>query len=127
NLVTGESYGVATNEPYENPENPLIDYLASHLSYGSANVNIRYQGRDEDQFRGPISMNVLPGPSIGYERVVKKPIFQDKYTGTGFTVIQYHTAREYPFDGYYKALGKPGILHGPNGRQTYDVDIRLFQ
>lgn len=125
NPVTGESYGVATNEPYENPENPMIDYF---VKYGAAAVprvspfvttNILYQGRDDEHFKGPLSRNLLPAASIGYSQVIKKPIFQDKYTGTGFTVIRYHTVKDYPFsDGISYSI--------PRYFPVMDNDLHLF-
>lgn len=137
NLKTGESYGVATNEPYENSEeNPLVDYIGHMFGIpiprkgnDDTKKGSSYHGRDEDQFRGPISMNVLPAPSIGYSRVIKKSLHQDKYTGTGYTVVDYHTVKDYPFDGAYAALGKSGVQATPgrHGRYYPDFDIHLFK
>lgn len=121
NQADGSSYGVATNEPPESKdENPMVTYLDKRSPQSKRDR--RHQGRDVDQFRGPLSMNALPGPSIGYSRIIKRNIHQDQYTGTGFTVIDYYTAKDYPYQGYYKATGKEGTanyLHtaidkGPN-------------
>lgn len=133
NAKTGESYGVATNEPYENSEeNPLVDYIGAMFGVsepreGDQKDGSTYHGRDEDQFRGPFSMNLLPAPSIGYSRVIKKSLHQDKYTGTGYTVVDYHTVKEYPFDGYYPSLGKSAIqLANRNREYGSSNDIHLF-
>lgn len=128
NQATGESYGVATNEPAENrEENPLIDYLDKREPQST--WERRHQGRDVDQFRGPVSMNILPAPSVGYSRVIKKNIHQDKYTGTGYTVVDYNTVKDYPFDRYYPALGKNGVSYTDVSRQESPKgwDIGLFR
>lgn len=122
NEVTGESYGVATNEPAENrEENPIVSYLIKrHPQSGKGKL---FNGRDVDQFRGPLSMNALPAASIGYSRVIKRNIHQDKYTGTGYSVVDYYTVKDYPFDMYYPVLGKPGVNTTPI--QTINPDPKI--
>lgn len=127
NEQTGESFGVATNEPIENKEeNPLVDYLDGRIPQDK--WDRRFDGRDKEQFEGPLSMSALPGASIGYSRVIKKNIHQDKYTGEGYTVADYYTAKDYPFDGYYPMLGVHGVQVSDINRNVPDpeLDLGLF-
>lgn len=112
NPITGQSYGVATNEPYENhEENPLVNYLYKRQGEIGKKWRKLFNGHDDEQFKGPLSMNALPSASVGYSKVIKRNIHQDKYTGTGFSVMEYYTAKDYPFDGYYSSLGTKGVNH----------------
>lgn len=104
NGTTNESWGVATNEPLENrEENPLITYLPQREP--QTKTERLFNGRDIDQFEGPYSMNVAPQASIGYRQVIKKNIHDDRYTGTGYTVVNYYTVKDYPFYKVYPNLG----------------------
>lgn len=131
--ITNESWGVATNEPRENTdENPLVTYIPKREP--QSKKNRRFNGRDVDQFEGPYSMNVIPQASIGYRQVVKKNIHQDGYTGTGYTVVNYNTVKDYPFDKIYPNIspGRPyseiSRVEGPVGKGLLPkVEIGLFK
>ncbi|RYD54594.1 MAG: hypothetical protein EOP56_18895 [Sphingobacteriales bacterium] len=127
NEVTGESYGVATNEPMENAaENPLVYYMDKRTP--QANWKRLFDGRDRDQFEGPLSMSALPAPSVGYSRVIKKNIHQDRYTGGGYTVLDYYTAKDFPVDGFYGDLNDAGNTYSAISRAEpeKEVEIGLF-
>jgi YD repeat-containing protein len=52
-------------------------------------------GQDLDKFEGPLGESLLPGASIGYERVVAKNIYSGS-SSNGFTVYEFYTAKDYP-------------------------------
>jgi hypothetical protein len=92
------SSGVAANEPAgAREENPLIDFMPVK---GTSLFNRLVSGDNLLQTEGPLGESLLPGASVGYSRVVAENIHTGK-TGTGFTVYEYCTAREFPFDMYY--------------------------
>jgi hypothetical protein len=95
--VTGStvSYGVAANEPSSNrEENALVGFLPR---FQQSFLNKVISGRDKETTEGPIGESLLPGPSVGYSRTVVKNIFTGK-TNPGFSVYEYFTAKDYPFD-----------------------------
>jgi len=99
--VTGQGYssGVATNEPATGrEENALVTYLKKRSD--QPGIERALSGRDVQQFEGPIGESILPGPSIGYSRVVSKNIHSGK-TNPGFTVSEFYTVRDFPFDKQY--------------------------
>ena len=98
---TGECSGVATNEPSQGrEENPLIDYIGKRTDQTWFQKVI--SGPDRNQFEGPIGESILPGPSIGYSRVVVTTIRPGK-TQAGYSVNEFYTARDYPFDLQYSS------------------------
>lgn len=103
----GKSSGVATNEPATiREENALVTCLAKRSEQGLFNKAVA--GVDREQFEGPIGENLLPGPSVGYARVVSKNIHSGK-TGMGFNVSEFYTVKDYPFDMNYTALNAKGV------------------
>ncbi len=126
NTSDGTSYGVATNEPSENKEeNPLITYLEKRTSQSWSDKLIA--GKDRQQFEGPLGMNALPAASIGYSRVIKVNIAQAKDIGTGFTVADYYTVKDYPYNRSY-VTGGNGVSFSDIQTVTdnWDLDIGLF-
>jgi len=87
------SSGVATNEPQTiREECVLTDFIARrNQSFASKII----AGRDKDQSEGPIGESVLPGPSVGYSKVVVKNIHNGK-SNPGFTINEFFTAKDYP-------------------------------
>lgn len=97
----GRSSGVALNEPSAGrEENPLVTSLAKRTSQGGVERIIA--GEDREQFEGPLGESILPGASVGYGRVVVRSIYQGR-TNSGFTVDEFYTAKDYPFDMYCSA------------------------
>lgn len=90
----GESSGVAANEP-NREENAVIGYLQKRSE--STRDQILVSGEDKQQFEGPVGEYLLPGPTIGYSRIVLKNIYSGK-TNNGFTINTFYTAKDYPFD-----------------------------
>ena len=92
------SSGVATNEPSSaREENPLVRYLPR----GTQLIFSRFTaGKDTKQVEGPLGESILPNASVGHSRVVVENIHTGK-TGTGFTVHEYNTVKDYPYDRYY--------------------------
>jgi len=127
NQNDGSSFGVATNEPAENKgENPLVSYLDKRTSQSWIDGIVA--GKDKEQFEGPLGLNAIPGASIGYSRIVKKNIAQAKDIGTGYTVVDYYTAKDYPYDRYYATVGENGVSYTPiqTTKDDWSVDIGLF-
>lgn len=127
NESDGTSYGVATNEPYENKgENPLVTFLPKRSE--QSNWDRLIAGKDREKFEGPESWNVLPGPSIGYSRIIKQNIFRSQATGTGYTVIDYNTVKDYPYDGYYAAIDAKGADHSDvnNKKDDWTIDVGIL-
>jgi YD repeat-containing protein len=95
------SSGVASNEPGSiREENPLISYLPKK---GQNWWNRITTGIDKEQTEGPFGESLLPAPFIIYSRVVVENIHTGK-TGTGFSVNEYYTTKDYPFDAFYKEM-----------------------
>jgi hypothetical protein len=106
--------GVATNEPGNNAEtNTLIGYLYKRDE--STEDQIAKSGEDMSQFSGPLGEFILPAPFVGYSRVVSKNIHSGK-TNDGFTVNEFYTTKDYPFDG-------PLIYHDENGDQLQQKGV----
>lgn len=104
---TGESSGVATNEPaVVRDANALISFLPKRMEQGFLNKAVA--GIDREQFEGPVGESLLPGASVGYSRVVAKNIHSGK-TNTGFVVSEFNTVKDYPFDMNYFNGATKGI------------------
>lgn len=98
------SSGVATNEPMEGrEENSLVRFLVARDERNF--VEKIAAGKDLEQFEGPIGESLLPSPSIGYSKVIVKNIY-DGETGTGFSVTEYATARDYPMIVRHTAINQ---------------------
>lgn len=97
-LPDGTSSGVATTEPSSmREENALVDFLPKKTQSW---FNRHTVGSDKEQSEGPIGESLLPGAAIGHSRVVIQNIHTGK-TGTGFSVNQFYTVKDYPFDKDY--------------------------
>lgn len=96
----GQSSGVACNEPSQGRnENALITYL--DIRKDSEWYQKVISGEDLEQYEGPIGEGVLPGASVGYSRVVAKNIHDDENTNDGFSISEFYTTYDYPFDKDY--------------------------
>lgn len=118
----GTSSGVATNEPgLGREENPLVGYLEKRAP--QSGISRVISGRDKEQFEGPLGESILPGPSIGYARVVTRSIHSGE-TGTGYAVNTYFTARDFPYDMRY-IIGSD-TLGGLQNTEVVSRDIRAM-
>lgn len=88
------SSGVATNEPNVGEEENSIVRLTEENIPGLG-VNDIVAGENISYFEGPIGMQLLPAPSIGYSRVIVKSIC-DKATSPGFQVSDFYTVKDFP-------------------------------
>lgn len=97
------SSGVAVNEPaLMREENALVRPV---FPAGKEDVRKKIiAGPDRVQYEGPLGESLLPGPSVGYRRVVAKNIHNGA-TNPGFSVTEFLTAREYPFLRYMDGIG----------------------
>lgn len=94
--TTGEiiSSGVATNEPQTiREENVLVGFLER---FKQSFINKIISGIDSKQSEGPLGESIMPAPSVGYAKVITRNIHSGK-TNPGFSVSEYHTAKDYPF------------------------------
>jgi hypothetical protein len=111
------SSGVAVNEPeLGREENALVD-IASH-AIESAWAEKFIAGKDLPRHIGPLGASLLPGAGVGYSRVVARNIHAGK-TNPGFSINEFLTARDYPYDKRYS---------GTSGGARYsDVISHLFR
>lgn len=94
----GTSSGVATNEPNAaREENPIVDFIAKKEQGFLSRITA---GEDKEQAEGPLGESQLPGASVGYSRVVVNNI-NSTTSGSGFSVHEYFTCADFPFDGVY--------------------------
>lgn len=105
--LEGESSGVASNEPSEGrEENALVQYIQKR---DESDVMERIiAGKDREQFEGPFGEDFLSSPFVGYSRVVIKNI-HDGETHDGFSVKEFFTTYDYPYDAYYPTLDAYGF------------------
>ena len=97
-LEDGKSSGVASNEPQEmREENPLVEFMPKK---NQSWINRLIVGKDREQSEGPIGESLLPSPTVSHSRVVVENIHTGK-TGTGYTVHEFFTCKEYPYDKLY--------------------------
>ena len=94
----GTSSGVASNEPSTmREENPLVTFLPKKTQSWFSRITA---GEEKDDTEGPLGESILPGPLVGHSRVVVRNI-KGGYTGTGYTVHEFYTTKDYPFDKVY--------------------------
>ncbi|MBS1911894.1 MAG: hypothetical protein JST22_07905 [Bacteroidetes bacterium] len=98
-MPDGKSSGVATNEPQlGRNENALIVQLHKRREQ----MPKIFVGADLEEFDGPLGESLLPAASVGYRRVVAHNIHGNgELTGTGYTVSEFYTAYDYPFNAGY--------------------------
>jgi len=88
------SSGVAANEPsIGRRENALVNPIPKDPQKG---LNALLYGRDMYGQEGPLGEDLLPGPSVGYSRVVVNSIHKGM-TGTGQEVHEFYTVHDKPF------------------------------
>jgi hypothetical protein len=106
------SSGVATNEPSEaREENPLVGFLPRNSQSWYSRVTA---GIDKEQTEGPLGESLLPGASVGHSRVIVQNIFKGK-TNNGFTVQEYYTCKDYPYDKTYVTTTENDMIENPGG------------
>lgn len=112
-LEDGRSSGVATNEPRTmREENPLVGFLPKK---DQTWLNRLIVGKDREQSEGPIGETLLPNPAVNYSRVVVENIHTGR-TGSGYTVNEYYTCKDYPYDKTYDYS-----LYGNNKDRKFDI------
>ncbi len=107
---TVRSSGVATNEPNSfREENALVDADIDKAKTQDAKI---IGGDIQKEFEGPLGESLLPGPSIGYQRVIVTDIHKGQ-TNPGFTVHEFNTAKDYPMQHAYSKMDRaPYIDNG---------------
>ncbi len=112
-MEDGRSSGVASNEPQEmREENPLVSFLPKE---DQSWLNRLISGKNKEQSEGPIGESLLPSPSVKHSRVVVENIHKGK-TGSGYTVHEFYTSRDYPFDKLYDYS-----QNGANSAHRFDI------
>ncbi|HEY4789241.1 MAG TPA: hypothetical protein VIH57_24495, partial [Bacteroidales bacterium] len=98
------SSGVATNEPsIAREENPMVKYMIRKEQDFFSRITA---GEDKKQTEGPLGESLLPSAAVYHSRVVVENINSSK-SRSGFTVHEFFTTHDYPFDMYYGALPNP--------------------
>lgn len=123
---TGESSGVATNEPSEmREENPLVTYLpkASEQNFRSRLT----AGIEVDNTEGPIGESLLPAASIGHSRVVTRNIHKGSNSSTGFVINEYFTVKDYPFDKQYPTDQSSDIPANSQGVEYTSLPEKMYK
>ncbi|MBK9462276.1 MAG: hypothetical protein IPN94_23355 [Sphingobacteriales bacterium] len=88
------SSGVATNEPSAaREENILVDFIPRLKQTW---LNKTLSGADKELTEGPLGESLLPSPSVGYSQVIVKNIHSGS-TNPGFSINEFNTAKDYPF------------------------------
>lgn len=97
-LEDGRSSGVATNEPLGmREENPLVEFLPKQNQNWLSRL---VSGRNLEQSEGPVGESILPSASVTHSRVIIENIHKGK-TGTGYTIHEFFTCKDYPYDKLY--------------------------
>jgi hypothetical protein len=119
----GSCSGVAANEPgIGEEENALIGYLDTRTAQSGVQQIIA--GRDKEQHEGPIGQGVLPGPAVGYARVIAKNIHEGT-TNNGFTVKEFFTAKDYPYDKDYSYTDADNVEHTYKGVDKTSINKEI--
>lgn len=102
----GTCSGVASNEPAEGKEeNVLVDLIVSREN--QTWIKKAIAGKDKEQFEGPIGQSILPGPGVGYSRVVSRNIHSGS-SSPGFVVNEFYTTKDFPYDYSYSTSDVQG-------------------
>ncbi len=111
--------GVATNEPAgARDENPLVTLLDKQSIGGFEGAYDKLTvGEDKEQLEGPLGESLLPGASIGYSKVIVENIHKGE-TGTGYTVQDFYTVADYPFDKNYSV----NSYKQPDQRSDFSIE-----
>lgn len=92
-----KSSGVAVNEPSAiREENILIsniDRLPKNIWDKARDLVVA--GKEKEKFEGPIGESLYGSSSVGYSQIITRNIHSGE-TNTGFTVQQFHTAKDFP-------------------------------
>ncbi|MDJ1501198.1 hypothetical protein [Xanthocytophaga agilis] len=85
------SSGVAANEPSTiREENALVGFMPR---FKQNFLSKAVAGIDKKQAEGPLGESLLPGPSVGYSRIIIRNIHSGK-TNPGFAVKEFYTANQ---------------------------------
>lgn len=97
------SSGVAANEPALAREENILFNADSVRNLPGFETKV-VAGDDVEQYEGPVGASLLPGPSVGYARVLVRNIHTGR-TNPGFSVQEFVTARDFPFLRFDTLLG----------------------
>ena len=86
------SSGVTPSEP-SGIKSPLQKPLPKK---GQSTLSKLIAGKDREKLEVPLGQSILPAPSVGYSRIIAKNIHSHQHTGTGFSVSEYYTSKDYP-------------------------------
>jgi len=115
------SSGVATNEPAPlHDESAVVRFLVGR-DEASWQENLA-AGEDLEQLEGPICASVYPGASIGYGRVIVKPIASST-SAPGFTVTEFYTAKDFPIVEMASTLVRSGITIPPLPTGPFSMNV----
>jgi hypothetical protein len=118
------SSGVATNEPQgAREENPLVDYLDFRsplpgFAWGTDGlISCEWQSELREKYEGPYGETILPAPAVGYSKVIsrsinsgRKYIDHPEMNDYGYSVKEYFTVKDFPFDGENQKDGSGKLI-----------------
>ena len=92
-----KSSGVAVNEPNAIREENILVSNIDRLpkDFWDKTRDIVVAGKEKEKFEGPIGESLYGSASVGYSQVITRNIHSGK-TNTGFTLQQFHTAKDFP-------------------------------
>ncbi|MCG8327774.1 MAG: hypothetical protein MI974_08825 [Chitinophagales bacterium] len=121
----GSTSGIATNEPQEmHSENALVTFLERKKQGGNLGP-IKLESTDKQQNEGPIGESLLPAASVGHSRVEIHNIHSGR-TSSGFSVYEYLTVKDYPFDKVY-TYDEGNDIEPGKGFLSSDLDDNTIQ
>ena len=118
------SSGVATNEPTTGrEENALVTFFQKREE--QKKWQAVGAGKDKEQFEGPLGETILPAPQVTYSRVIAENIHKGK-SNAGFSVTEFYTTKDYPYDHYWQELLQDGVAWTEiDGREDF-MPLPLF-
>lgn len=113
------SSGVATNEPAgAKEESPLKVFLPKAAQTWQKKL---VAGEDREQLEGPIGESLLPPAAVGHSRVVISSIHKG-ITGTGYSVHEFYTCQDFPFEWNYPKYDNTGQNGNAAGVSYTDIN-----
>lgn len=97
NIVKVISSGVVDSEP-SIEDDALVTFMPRKDQKWYSRITA---GEDKEQSEGPLGRSILSGNSVMHSRVVVENIHKGE-TGTGFTVSEFTTPKDFPFDMPYE-------------------------
>ncbi|MGB0522468.1 MAG: hypothetical protein ACPGJS_05885 [Flammeovirgaceae bacterium] len=106
NIIKVISSGVVDSEPALE-DDALVTFLPRKNQQWYSRITA---GKDKAQSEGPLGRSIISGNTVMHSRVVVENIHKGE-TGTGFTVHEFTTPKDYPFDMPYRLGDETNDYH----------------